>query len=151
MGKVRVILQFFVYKLCMPVFPAVLAWLHWQVWNKCAHKSTCYCFFTRIKRPLHEPFPRYATIRGLQLRSKLVVSSYWPFKSNTGTSIVDGGTEQLLGDSGPHTVHHMCSYTCRKGSQLWILIFREKYRWCWDKNLPCRKIPSEVIRCNKLI
>ena len=28
--------------------------------------------------------------------------------------------------NGPHTMHHMCSYTCTKGFQLWTLTFQKR-------------------------
>ena len=87
-------------KLCMPECPAVLAWLHFQVPS--VRKSTCYCFFTRVKQLCTFP-----TIFGN------------PSMANTGNSTVDGDMEQLFSASGPLSMHHMCSYACAKGFQLW--------------------------------
>ena len=37
--------------------------------------------------------------------------------ANTGTSTVDGDTEQLFRASEPGTMHCVCSYACAKGFQ----------------------------------
>ena len=126
MGKVCVILCFFVYKLCMPGFPAVLAWLHWQGQNKCVHKSTCYCFFTKTKQSLHATFPMICHNPWATTMFKPRSHQLLPvWMANTGTSPVDGDTEQLFWASGPRTVHRMCSYACAKGFQLWTLTFKK--------------------------
>ena len=46
-------------------------------------------------------------------------------RANTGTSTVDGDTEQHFRAREPCTMHCMCSYTCTKGFQLWTLTFQE--------------------------
>ena len=145
MGKVRVTLQFFMYKFCMPGFPAVLAWLHRQVRNKCAHKSTCYCFSQELNDHLMHLFhdvPQSMGYSYVQNRKSSVTGC-----SNGQHRDQYSRWRHRITFRGQRTLYRSSnvSYTCTKRFQVWTLTFK-KCKGSIETKLPCRKKPSWVIR-----
>ena len=85
------------------------SWLHLQA---LIHVLLfCFCLFSQgQKTNKHTPFPLYAAIHGLHLHSKPRSQQLLAVQTaNTGSSTVDGDTEQLFQASRPCTMDRMAA------------------------------------------
>ena len=118
-------------KLCTPGCPAVLAWLHLEVRSKRANPRAT--VFHKDETTTHLPHDMQQSICYNHIQSRKQLLAVW--MANTRTSTVDGDMEQHFRASGPRTMHHMCSYACAKGFQLWTLTF-QKCTVCMTQYFP---------------
>ena len=142
MRKCVVILHFFMYSLfvLLALNCACLGTLQYWLGYVCkceasVHKSTCYCFFTRMKQPCTFPtiFGNPCTTAMFKAGSQQLLAVQI---ANTGTSTVDGDMEQLfLGQQTSYHALHVLLHMHKSVSTL-NFDFSNVY---WKNNFPCRK------------